>query len=561
MICALRWFAALTFFVTASLAWGEPTTYLPLDNRVYDFLERMEHHWFVSGARTGAKPITRSRAADLLVSVNLSKNMLSRADREELECLLHEFEPDIPSRQGLVWDDDGPIERLPGFLRGFVYRNRRNLFSTSGSGYSLYIDPVIVRSAAVGTLKTPEKDERVFISSNGFVMRGTAGEHVGFYIDVRDSKEWGSRDYLSPTGITTVTTMPGRGYVGFKGDHAEFDETNAGITYSSGPFVIFYGRGGNIWGRGKQGTLGLSGYASPYEMLRIETVFWRLRYTFLAAEIKQYPPIAEFHYTNPIGVYSDSVAVHKRLSGHRLEIDINDRLNVGLYETVVYGGRWEMSYLNPVMFLRGAEHTNGDHDNAVMGADFRLMVHRSHSVYGEFLIDDITTGKLGTDWYGNKFGWQIGTFMVEPFRLGDTDARIEYTRIKPWVYTHRYPINVYDHYGSTLGYYTGPNSDELSAEFRKRFTRRLQLSLSWLRYRHGANPSGLNIGGDIKFGRRSSDPKKSHFLEGIVERRSRVEIDVSYEPAWQLFLRAGCAYEDRDGRANRIVRCSLGLNE
>ena len=549
--------AACVLCLSASIAWGVPTTYLPLNHRAYDFLERMEHQWFVTAARLGAKPITRARAADLLIRVNLSKEMLSPADRAELACLIDEFAPDIPSRQGLVWDDRGPVERLPGFLKGFMYRNRRNLLSATGSDYSLYLDPVIVRSATVGTLKTPEKDDRVYNAGNGFVMRGTAGEHVGFYIDVRDSKEWGSRDYPPQT----LTTMPGRGFVSFKGDRAEFDETNAAVTYTSGPFVIFYGRGGNVWGRGKQGTLGLSGYASPYEMIKIEAEFWRLRYTFLAVSLKQYPPIAQFYYANPPGVFSDSVTVHKRLSGHRLEVDLTDRLNVGLYETVVYGGRWEMSYLNPVMFLRGAEHTNGDHDNVVMGVDFRLMVHRSHSVYGEFLIDDITTTKLGTDWYGNKFGWQIGSFIVEPFRFRDTDARIEYTRINPWVYTHRYPINVYDHYRSTLGYHTGPNSDELSAEIRKRFSRRLHLSLSWFGNRHGANSPLHNIGGDIKLGHRDGDPTESHFLEGILEKRSAVSLDVSYEPFWQLFVRAGCSYEDRNGKGNRIVRFSLGLNE
>ncbi len=533
------------------------TSYLPAEHRAYDFLSRMELQQAVNGVRLGTRPMTRARVAELLMRVKENEDSLSPVDRDELSCLMDEFAPDIPARKGLVWDDRGPVDRLPGFLGRFAYRNRRNLFSATGEEYSLYIDPIIVRSATVGTMKTAEKDDRIYLDSNGFVIRGTAGGHVGFNIDVRDSKEWGSRDYPP----VTVTTMPGRGYVCFKGDHAEFDETSAAITWSNGPFTVMYGRGVNIWGRGKQGTLALSGYASPYEMLKLETEFWRLRYTFLAAELEQYPPIAQFYYHNPPGVYSDSVTVAKRMSAHRVETDITDRLTIGLHETVIYGGRWDLSYLNPVMFYKSAEHTNGDHDNAAMGADFHLIVHRSHSVYGELFIDDITTGKLGTSWYGNKLGWQLGTYIIEPLSIDDTDARFEYTHVNPWVYTHGYPINTYSQYGSTLGYRTGPNSDEMSIEIRKRFSRRMRVSMSWIRYRHGANPSGINVGGDIGRGWRKGDSTEAHFLDGIMEKVQATGVDVTYEPLWQLLVRAGYRYEDRDGRANHVVRFSFGLNE
>ncbi len=225
-----------------------------------------------------------------------------------------------------------------------------------------------------------------------------------------------------------------------------------------------YGRGVNIWGRGKQGTLALSGYASPYEMLKLETEFWRLRYTFLAAELEQYPPIAQFYYHNPPGVYSDSVTVAKRMSAHRVETDITDRLTIGLHETVIYGGRWDLSYLNPVMFYKSAEHTNGDHDNAAMGADFHLIVHRSHSVYGELFIDDITTGKLGTSWYGNKLGWQLGT--ISSSRSASTTRCPLRVHPRESVGIHpRISINTYSQYGSTLGYRTGPNPTKCPSRY------------------------------------------------------------------------------------------------
>lgn len=546
------------FCLTAVQSQGSGTTYLPVNHRAYDFLERMEHHFFITGAHLGTRPMTRVQVAQLLIPMRDKKNLLTPADREEYLCLLNEFSPDILLRTGLVWDDAGPYDTIPGFLKGFLYRNRRNFFSTTGDGYSLYFDPVFVRSAEISSSASDIPDDRVYVSGNGFILRGTAGDHIGYYVDVRDSKEWGSREYPE----TKVTTMPGRGYVSFKGDRVEFDETEAHVSYSSGPFVVSYGRGKNIWGRGSSGTLGLSGYASPYDMVRIEAGFWRLLFMFFTAEIEQFPPLAQFYYTMPEGVAPDSVTVKKYMSGHRLEMDFTNRFSMGFYETVIYGGRLDMSYLNPVAFLRGAEHSNGDHDNAALGLDFRLFVHRSHSIYGELFIDDISTRKLGTDWYGNKFGYQIGTFLVEPFGLKDIDVRAEYTRIKPWVYTHKFPIDGYNHYDDVLGYYSGPNSDVMVVQLRKRFTRRLHSLLTVMKYRHGANPEGRNIGGDPLQGFRVGySTTKSKFLDGIVEKRMSAGVDVSYELAWQLFLRVGYTYEDRDGAGVSIARFSLGLNE
>jgi hypothetical protein len=546
----------LMFFLPA-ISPGIPTTYLPLNHRIYDFLGRMELHYFIKDARLGTKPVSRSRAAELLIAVETQKELLSPSDSEELKVFLDEFKPDIPLRQGLAWDDKGPIEKFPDFLNKYVYRNRRNFYSAHGDNYSLYFDPVIVRQATLSTLKTPSKDERVYISGNGFITRGTVGDHLGFYVDVRDSKEWGSRSYP----WQKITTTPGRGYVTYKGDHAEYDETTAYLAWSDGPFRIEFGRDKSRWGRGKDGTLGLSDFASPYNLIRFETEFWRLKYTFIAAELIQFPPMAEFYYQNPPKAGADSVAIKKYFSANRVEIDFTGRLNMGFYETVVYGGRYELSYLNPVMFLRGAEHTNGDHDNVGMGVDFRLFPHRSQSIYGELFIDDITTTKLKTGWFGNKLAGQIGTFLVEPFNIPDFDTRIEYTRIEPWVYTHRYPINVYDHYGSSLGFPMDPNSDALSFEIRKRFSWRFTAELSHRRYRHGANPPGQNVGGDIHQGFRDGDSKTAHFLDGILEKRNDTGIDVSYELLWQLYLRAGYTYEDRDGTGDNIFRFSIGLNE
>ncbi|MFC1650474.1 capsule assembly Wzi family protein [Candidatus Latescibacterota bacterium] len=543
--------------LSAGPAAGDATSYLPVSHRVYDFLDRMEHLEDLPGALLGAKPLTRAEAAKYLFSISTDSDWLTNTDIDELNYLRAEFKNDFLGNNRLSWDNSGPVEHMPGFLSGFVYRNRRNLYSSNGDNYSLYFDPVVVREGTLGKDHATSEDDNVYTFANGLKIRGTVGEHLGFHIDVRDSKEFGSRDYSDET----IKTMPGRGWVTSKEEHVEFDETSAHLAYSNGPFAVMYGRGKNVWGRGHTGTLALSEYSSPYDMFRIETSFWKLKFIFFAAEIEQQPPVANLYYNDFLSGVSDSVMVKKRMTGHRIELGLTDRINVGLYENVVYGGRWDWSYLNPVMFLKGAEHNNGDHDNAAMGMDFRVMLHHAHSLYGEFFIDDITTTKLGTDWYGNKLAYQLGTFLVMPFGLKDVDTRIEYTRIKPWVYTNRIKYNSYTHYGDVIGYPLGPNSDEIFMQIRKRFSRRFHTSLSFARRRHGANPDGANIGGDPLVGYKDGDSKKAKFLAGDLENSKRVSIDMSYEIFWELFLKIGYSYDDLNGDSTNIYRVSFGLNQ
>jgi hypothetical protein len=554
----------LTSVVLCMFAAGAPTivrtegvasSYLVHDRRAHDFLVQMDHKFGLENAFLGTRPMLRSDVAGHLYRLKSSQTHMTPTERGEYACLIDEFRGDFLNSGRIGWTDKGPVEHLPDFLRGFMYRNRKNLFNAVGPSYSLFVDPVVAVSSAFGDNHEGDGDN-LFTVYNGFRVRGTVGARIGYLVDVRDGREWGDRTY----GENTSSTLPGRGFVARKDDLAEFDETYTSLAYTNGPFVVSLERNRARWGRGERGTLLLSDYGAPYDMLRIEARFWRLRFTSFTGELHQYPEIARFHYYDAAGAPTDSVAVSKHISGHRVELNVSERLSIGLQEAVVYGGRWDLTYANPLMFLKGGEHTNGDHDNAAMGADFRFRLHRSHSIYGELLLDDLTTGKLGSDWYGNKLGWQLGTFILEPFGLSDLDCRIEYSRLRPWVYSHYRPINSFTHFGDVLGHRAGPNADELFAVVRKRFSRRVHSSFSFMRGRHGANTSDTNVGGDPLAGFENGDSTSALFLAGDVAKTNAVAVDVTYEPFWELFIGAGYMYEDVDGDGRSLVRFSVGLN-
>ncbi|UCE74822.1 MAG: hypothetical protein JSV56_03730, partial [Methanomassiliicoccales archaeon] len=224
-------------------------------------------------------------------------------------------------------------------------------------------------------------------------------------------------------------------------------------------------------------------------------------------------------------------------SGNRLELNLGKGIQIGLSESVVYGNRsLQLGYLNPISFFKSIEHYYGDRDNGTLGFDFEWRIVPGIKVFGEWFIDDITTTKLGSDWYGNKFAYQIGSFIVNPLSLKDIDVLIEYSRIKPYVYSHSFQdYNKYKHYDTILGHHVGPNSDNTLFRLRKRFSKFLQIGLEFESYRHGSNTEDRNVGGDPDRPFQQGDSLDVKFLDGIRKNQISYGIVLQYEFIRNIF--------------------------
>ena len=69
-------------FVTSSH--GEPSSYLPISHRAYDFLERMEGKFLLHGAYLGTKPATRVEIASFLFGLMNEKRFMTNVEKAEL---------------------------------------------------------------------------------------------------------------------------------------------------------------------------------------------------------------------------------------------------------------------------------------------------------------------------------------------------------------------------------------------------------------------------------------------------------------------------------------------
>ncbi|MFZ0391314.1 MAG: capsule assembly Wzi family protein, partial [Calditrichia bacterium] len=366
---------------------------------------------------------------------------------------------------------------------------------------------------------------------NGLRFRGSLGEYFAFRFSLRDNHvqdgRWENQrvplEVLQESGWPYLT----RGENG----KVDYDENLAVLTFTHKYFYVVYGREYNEWGFGRKGNLLLSTNAPLYDQIKMVIRYWKFKFTHLTAFLQ---------YISPIGRVAMKQQPYMDVfwSGNRLELQVGGGLQLGFSEAILYGDRsLQPGYLHPLAFFKSMEHFYGDRDNGLLGLDFEWRLWPGWKIYGEWLIDDITTGKVGSDFYGNKFGWQAGFLAVNPLGIPDVDILLEYTRIKPYVYSQSFQdYNKYKHYDTVLGHEIGPNSDDWVLRVQKRFSRFLQLSAELEQYRHGANLPGMNAGGDPDRPFGSGDDKNAPFLAGERNWQTAWGVSLEYEAVRNLQL-------------------------
>ncbi len=495
------------------------TIYLPVNHWAYEFLERLEVQRILPIVLSGTKPLTRMDVAGYLAPLYASDSLqqkLSRVQRQQLSWLAVELQEELAQTTPIKTNLQRLVRNkwIDPWLPDFIYANGRNFYSLASSPFRINVDPILKRQRSWATADSLAKTEKVFENGNGLRLWGSVGQ-VGFSIDVRDHQEWGTRKY---PGIVNYTKER-LGFVRGNSHGLDHDETNAYLLYQHRYFTIGFGKDVNRWGPGYAGQLALSDYATSYDQLKFSVGNQRIRFTSVTAILQ--------HYTDKF--FYDGHE-EKYLAGHRLEIAPSRWLNLGLHETIIYGGRkFEAAYLNPVMFYRSAEHYLGDRDNAALGLDCEILGLPKTKFYAELFIDDISTAKLGSGFYGNKYAYTLGAVHVNALGLSDLDLAIEFTRIRPFTYDHSGTTGYY-HYSTLLGHWLGPNSESLFVQALYRVSQPLLFKVSGRIIRHGANPANVNVGGDYRIVRDPArDPENVNLLDGLLQSSRQLTLFGSWE--------------------------------
>ena len=438
-------FILATLILMAAAVVSSQTSNVPLGHWVYDFIERMETKRIFSDVKPRTRPMTRQDVAQFLVHADSARDSLSVVELDILDQLLGEFH-------------DALMERKISAQSRY---HEKHLLRWREGQHHAYGDLEFTQRFDVNRGDQYSETERSSYTTLGGIVRGRLGARLDYYVRAQNRLERG-------TDVTKENFDPRQGTpLTISGNNVFSDEAWAYLKISNTWFEAEFGRDQLKWGPGLRGSLMLSSENPPFEMLKLRFHFKKFQFT-------------SFHGS----LHAGDMA--KYLAGHRLDIALTNWLYIGGAEAVVYGNRdIEPSYLIPIMPYHVAEHHLGDVDNNTMSLDVTIFPARGHKMYFELFLDDFTTAENPFTYYGNKFAFLAGYRWINPFGLSNTDILIEYTRIEPYVYTHKDSVNTYQNYDQSIGHWLGPDSDDLYIGFNWLMNRDLKVTLSGERIRRG----------------------------------------------------------------------------
>jgi hypothetical protein len=337
----------------------------------------------------------------------------------------------------------------------------QNLVQIQGQEYWFTMNPVF--DLRLGK-STPSKDNYTFTNTRALQIQGGIGKQLNFTTTIYETQGVFADYYnryaqsIKPSGGDPAI-IPGIGIAkDFNTTKYDIPSADANITYSPSKFMnLQLGYSRNFIGDGYRSLLQGDG-ASPYPFFKINTSFWKIKYTNIYMVLKDVRPEVTFERT-----YAT-----KYMANHYLSWNASKRLNVGFFESVVWandnGRGFDPSFLNPIIFYRSVEFASSARSgNAVLGFTSKYKWNNKINIYGQLLIDEFSVGDVFSNdgSWKNKLGYQLGVKYYNAFGISNLYLQGEYNQVKPYTYSHSNPITNYAHNNQTLGHNWGSNFREV----------------------------------------------------------------------------------------------------
>ena len=561
----IKSFFKVLLFVFPVAAVGQ-STYLNQGAKEYQFIDRLEikqqtntnlnfstlkpfsrkaiieQAEFLDSARLGYKDSTGVDMYKDWTDLNLSK-----VDEYNMRSLL------MNNSEWVKGNKDDFASMKPLF--NSFYKTKANFIEVNNKDFFLAVNPVLQIHQAV----EPGYDEGIFLNTRGVTVRGLINKRIGFSSFLTENQERGPQFFQQR--INELRAVPGVGfYKNFKKTGVDYFDARGYITFNAAKFIDFqFGYDKNFIGNGYR-SLMLSDWGNSYLFAKINTKIWKLNYQNIFMEL-----MPQFKKSG------DNLLPRKYAAIHHLSMNVTKWLNVGLFESVVFGRQdhFDFQYLNPIIFYRHVEGTVGSPDNATAGLDFKANVAHRLQFYGQFLVDEFILKQVRnnpTSWV-NKFGMQAGIKYIDAFGVNNLDVQLETNRVRPFTYSHNDTIANYTHYNQPLAHPLGANFQEVIAIVNYQPAPRWYVYTRAIYYKQGLDSSGINFGGNIfrDYRTRLADDgfevaggRKATAFNGLLQ--------VSYELKENLFFDVSMLHRNYEiagfsGKSNTtIVTAGVRLN-
>lgn len=459
---------------------------------IYEFLKEMRVKKMLRDYRDDILTLSRAEIIRHLKTIESRWSDLSETEKK----LTKRFQRTLENPE--QHSDDytyffGTTDTSPNHFREAFGDKEKTLFYARDGENRLFVE-------LFGELDFTEDRFRnnAFIAQGGFRFRGTLFEYFGYSLSFVKGATLGNRQTLL---LTRPDFLYNFKYLENIDGTPSVDFTDGFLRYQYEPKedVMIYaqlGREKLRYGLGYSESLILSGNHQDLDAIRFGINYKRISFTSIHASTSG-------NFLDSLGrMVPRNERYTKYFSAQRLRVLVPDWFAIGIGVVTVYHGRFDLAYLNPFQFYKFAEHSLQDRDNAAMFFDIQTHFLKNIEFQASFFLDEnLDFSNMNSE--RNKYAFQVGVFWYEFLTLKNLSFVAEYTRVRPYTYTHFDTRNSYSAWGIGLGHPIGANADEVYLKLAYNPTDWIRPSFEFRKRRRGNNiidENGIlirNVGGEL----------------------------------------------------------------
>lgn len=534
----IRLFLILPILLLVSSQALSQSANVPLNEDYYHLIDRYEikQRVFSTDFFSNFKPYARRGIAAFLDSLPANIGV-SSADAFNLNYLkIDNWE---------FTNDDNRFSKRP-ILKN-IYKYQNDFYGYHGASFDVHLSPVVY----FGLGQDDNSGSTPFINTRGAEVRGIIDDKVAFYAYVGENQavfpeyvqRWNRRNNV----------VPGEGFWKRYGDHGfDYFSVRGYVNFNATEHIgIQLGYDKNVIGSGQRSML-LSDFSSSYPFLKLNAQVWKLQYQVMYAQL-----IADqFFVANGGGSLGTREYPKKFMTMHHLSINLSDNFTLGFFESIIFNkadslgnSRFELNYLNPLIFYTAIEQQAGSADNVVLGMDARWNIAGSYQLYGQFLFDEFVLSEVfsGDGWWSNKYGFQLGGKYIDVLNVPNLDLQVEYNFSRPYTYAHQTLQTSYTHYRQPLAHPIGANFKEFMAVLRYQPVSRLTLMGRVISARYGEDRTGENWGKNVLLNYSTYEQEYGNVTgQGVATDLLMTQLVASYQWRHNLFTDLTFTYRNEE---------------